>query len=585
MLACALHKADSGMSRATPGAAGIPWQPEQSLQEPLLAIRPLNVSTGAPPVYTAPINCAAPVPVLLGWQGADQAAAAQLPGQALRLRAAPSPIMIDQQRRHQRQLSEAFEKYVVQSDAARYVYGNRQAPAGSPAQLPAGQPPTPVAFWGAQSSPAQMLAKLAPAPAAGHAGQSTLVRPQPIRPAAPQLTGHRLAPFEYRSVALFQNVRRPEGASAAGEAFDSRRAAALPAGAALRGDAGVQELQGAATITDAAPLLCTESDVLRSASGGGSGSAEVQESGAEKHASPPAAGPAIIGSATAASVPELGVPLATEAWEQQRRQEQSLAAAAVHEEAPSQGHQSFQAEALSDTFARSCAAPHVLLLQAEAADAAAGSHSREDKQEVVPKGSAEEEAQPPQSPDSRSGAPEPVQPVLEAAEMDLNGPEVHRSQPHPGLPADWQCSEQKGQGQGPAAAEASTESGVSVPVELQPAEQLAGRECSEPHENEATADAASAGSGVLVPVELWEDDIAAARPLLEKNIAVAAALGSPRRVVCTEAPPLAAGRMKRVPGGDPLAVRPPSALVLELVCLYLSRTRYLAFLSTHLVST
>ncbi len=491
------------MYRATSGASGIPWQADLPAQDSLLAIRPLIVGTdGAPEplVYRSSAN-PPPMPVLLGWHGAEPTAAAtsQLPGLAVQLCTAPSPLLGDQHRTHQQLLSEAFEKYVAQSSAARYVYGGQQAPAGpAPAPLPACPPPTPVAFWGAQQMPAQIRAKLAPAVLGAAGQQSTLVRPQPIRPAAPQLTGRGLAPFEYPADALFN--RGSDTGRAPGTRSHSRAAAADET-ATPASRAGAHERQAAGSNAHAARMLCSE-PALDSCSG-----SEVLQQGA---------GPQ-KGETTKETSP------ATEACDHQSSGGKVPGAGVAHNDPHSRSRESSLVDALADDprSAQACdAGGHA----AQPTTVSPGNSREEALQEDDSAGCTVAQAQPPQSPNSYRDAAEAAQMEHAAAEADLDRAGVQDSE---GALAELPAS---------------------------------GRECSEPHGNVAVASEASMESdgGVLVPVELREDDITVDRGKILRDIALATTIGTPltrSTPACTEVPPLAAGRSKRVPGGDPLAVR------------------------------
>ncbi|CAL8463490.1 g3024 [Coccomyxa elongata] len=565
-------------------AADYAWQGVQPAHGPGLPISPLNVgynSVEAHPVSVAPTMCPSPTPAILGWH--DQAGAlathapagSYQPGVHMRLRLAPSPIVINPQQRHQRQMHDAFERYVVQCSATSHVYGHQTQAAATAASPRA---PVPVAFW--EPPPVQLRTDMHPAAEPDLTGLTRLVRPQPMRPVPAPWTGAPLPPFAHPQDAFSGDIC----GHAAGEQQHQHRLAVAAAQPAARDERG-REAQVPACNAQAAPLERTKP--------GQSAPGRPQAVEAEQHAS--ASGPcADTGEVPQAPRPDTSA--ASGGHERQSAREHEAASVGMQGGAVLQSR---QADTTPETPARSSAAVHVSDTGREVtarylAPCSPDTLSRQEdcsdeSVDIValsqsPGSSVEVDVvQLCQASDSNTSAAESLRLAQEAGDRGAEAPclDAHQNQEQP---AAIQCSE-------PAMR--------SINCHAQ--------DCSE---------VGAASRGVSVPVELLEDDITAERHQLERELAAAALLGSPathasgksgatlvnepctlgsRSMVdehvvsgrrarvfepctelcqmggageeapvalgrgprvtqpCTESSALAAGRSKRVPGGDPLA--------------------------------
>lgn len=613
-------------------AADYAWQGEQPAHGSELPISPLNVGNNSMeghPVSVAPTMCPSPTPAILGWH--DQAGAPAThapaglhqPGVHMRLRLAPSPIVINPQQRHQRQMHDAFERYVVQCSATSHVYGH-QAQAAAAAASP--RAPVPVAFW----EPPQV--QLHPAAEPDLTGLTRLARPQPMRPVPAPLTGAPLPPFAHPPDAFSRDIC----GHAAGEQQHQHRLAVAAAQPAARAERA-REAQVPACNAQAAPLVCTNAGLPTP------GRPKAIE--AEQHAS--ASGPcADTGEVSQAPRPDNSA--APGGHQRQNAQEHGAASVGIQGGAVLQ---SCRADPTPETPARSSAAAHVSdtgrkVTARNLAPCSPDTFSRQEdcsdeSVDIValsqsPGSSVEVDVvQLCQGSDSSTSAAESLRLALEAEAQCLD---AHQDQEQP---AAIQSSEPAMRSVDCHAQGCLVRSPSSCDLYNTCASVQYGQFHMRPHINWhdpqkkcnnatlgpkykcgcwAVQEVGAASRGVSVPVELREDDITAERHQLERELAAAALLGSPAthasgksvatlvnepctlgsrstvdehmvsgrrarvfepctelcqtggagkeppvalgrgpRVTqpCTESSALAAGRSKRIPGGDPLAVSPP----------------------------
>lgn len=588
-----------GLLRAVPTGGGHAWQLEQAMQDQQLSITPLHLGSNPPPLYRA---AAAIHPALLPatqlavGPAFRSAATAQLPWQAPQ----------------QQLVAEAFSKYVLQSNANSYVYGGHTSQAAPPhAQLFATRTPVPVAGWQPPPpSAAHLCTKLGSTPATAAAGAGigagaaaaglgaaaaaagvgraapdsaehlTLVRPQPIRPAVSPLAGRLITPFGHPAEAPCTDLLHAlqptaqEAAAVLGAASSRAPNGAQPAGVHSQTIA-VQGLQNREAYADTTPLLCAEPSLPRSGSDGSRSAAIALEntiSAAVQTDSPrcpsctvtgcrlePLRGPvheaSLAGEAFIELVSQTKASGQPGQVAEKQEQEQDQSVRLCYTDSVLQEVELGRAQLTPGSPTGLTAASELPIL-ASPARPAAGSGS-------PPPGGpiAEHEQRPGQSGECAAGA-------AQRGEAPIADDEAAAVAQREGRKRASGCGAHGGE---------RDAGGVKVPVVrlyLLAEQSGAGREPS------VRADGQPVSEGVSVPVEVLHEGVMTAelaeveREMLPAAGALCsppgplggpppAASSSPPRLVvepCTEACGLFAGRLKRVPGGDPLSVRPTAPI-------------------------